>query len=46
MVAGPHDIPIGRLAVLEDPFGNVLVVLDSSKGNYQTDEGGRVTGVS
>jgi predicted enzyme related to lactoylglutathione lyase len=46
VVAGPHDIPIGRLAVLEDPFGNVLVVLDSSKGTYQTDEGGRVTGVS
>ena len=46
VIAGPHDIPIGRLAVLADPFGNVLVVLDSSKGTYQTDEGGQVTGVS
>lgn len=30
-VAGPHDIPIGRL-VVEDPFGNVLVLLDSTAG--------------
>jgi predicted enzyme related to lactoylglutathione lyase len=43
---GPIDIPIGRLAVVEDPFGNRLVVLDSTKGTYQTDEAGYVTGVS
>jgi predicted enzyme related to lactoylglutathione lyase len=42
---GPIDIPIGRLAVVEDPFRNHLVVLDSSKGTYQTDEAGHVTGV-
>lgn len=46
VLAGPHDIPIGRLAVLADPFGNVLVVLDDSKGGYQTDEHGHVTGVA
>ena len=43
---GPIDIPIGRLAIVEDPFGNRLVVLDSTKGTYQTDAAGNVTGVS
>jgi len=45
VVAGPHDIPIGRLAVVEDPFGNRLVLLDSSRGQYRTDEEGRVLGL-
>ena len=42
----PADIPIGRLAVVEDPFGNRLVLLDSTKGTYDTDASGTVTGVS
>ncbi len=42
----PMDIPIGRLAIVEDPFGNRLVLLDSTKGTYDTDESGGVTGVS
>jgi predicted enzyme related to lactoylglutathione lyase len=42
----PMDIPIGRLTVVEDPFGNRLVLLDSTKGTYDTDESGAVTGVS
>jgi len=46
IVAEARDIPIGKLAVVADPFGNVLVLLDTSKGNYVTDESGRVTGVS
>jgi predicted enzyme related to lactoylglutathione lyase len=46
VVAEPFDIPIGRLAVVEDPFGNRLVVLDSTKGTYQTDETRSVTGIS
>jgi catechol 2,3-dioxygenase-like lactoylglutathione lyase family enzyme len=44
-VAGPSDIPVGRLAVLADPFGNELVVLDLSTGRYTTDANGDVTGV-
>jgi predicted enzyme related to lactoylglutathione lyase len=40
----PIDIPIGRLAVVEDPFGNQLVVLDSIGGTYQTDKSGAVVG--
>jgi predicted enzyme related to lactoylglutathione lyase len=46
VVVEPEDIPIGRVAVVEDPFGNRLVVLDSSRGTYDTDESGAVTGVS
>ncbi len=45
VVAEPHDIPVGRLAVVMDPFGNRLVVLDLSKGTYLTDDLGDVTGV-
>jgi predicted enzyme related to lactoylglutathione lyase len=45
IVADPHDIPIGRLVVVEDPFGNVLILLDSTKGTYQTDAEGNVTGI-
>jgi hypothetical protein len=41
----PTDIPIGRLAVVEDPFGNRLVVLNSTKGTYKTDQSGAVVGV-
>src|SRR5690349_24722833 len=41
----PFDIPVGRLAVVADPFDNVLVLLDLSKGRYTTDEEGRVTGI-
>lgn len=39
------DIPVGRVAVAEDPFGNLLVLVDLSKGRYATDETGVVTGV-
>ena len=42
----PMDIPIGRLAIVQDPFGNRLVLLDSTKGTYDTDESGAVVGIS
>jgi predicted enzyme related to lactoylglutathione lyase len=45
VVMEPIDIPIGRLAVVEDPFGNRLVVLDSTKGTYKTDRSGAVVSV-
>jgi predicted enzyme related to lactoylglutathione lyase len=37
VLAGPFDIPVGRAAAVEDPFGNVPVILDMSKGRYVTD---------
>ncbi|HXH56269.1 VOC family protein [Iamia sp.] len=46
LLAGPSDVPVGRIAVVRDPFGNVLVLIDLSKGRYTTAEGGRVTGVA
>jgi predicted enzyme related to lactoylglutathione lyase len=45
IVTEPCDIPVGRLAVVADPFGNVLVLLDLSRGHYVTDAAGRVTRV-
>jgi predicted enzyme related to lactoylglutathione lyase len=46
IITEPEDIPVGRVAVIEDPFGNVLVLLDLSKGRYVTDDNGTVTGVA
>jgi predicted enzyme related to lactoylglutathione lyase len=46
VIAAPSDIPVGRVAVAADPFGNALVVLDLSRGRYVTDDDGNVTGVA
>lgn len=45
VVEPPREIPIGRLAVVSDPWNNHLVLLDSSKGQFQTDHERNVTGV-
>jgi lactoylglutathione lyase len=37
VVVPPFDIQIGRCVVVRDPWGNDLVVLDSSKGLLKTD---------
>jgi catechol 2,3-dioxygenase-like lactoylglutathione lyase family enzyme len=42
----PFDIPVGRVAVVADPFGNPLTILDLTKGRYVTDADGNVTGVA
>ena len=34
VLAEPFDIPVGQVAVVQDPFGNVLVLVDLSKGRY------------
>ena len=39
------DIPVGRVAVVTDPFDNALVLVDLSKGRYRTADDGTVTGV-
>jgi len=44
VLAPPFDIPIGRGSVVRDPWGNQLVLLDTSKGLLATDEDGNVTG--
>jgi predicted enzyme related to lactoylglutathione lyase len=46
LVQAPFDLPVGRGAVVRDPFGNVLVLVDLSKGRYTTGPTGDVTGVA
>jgi catechol 2,3-dioxygenase-like lactoylglutathione lyase family enzyme len=36
VVEGPRDVPVGNVVVVQDPFGNRLVLLDLSKGRYAT----------
>ena len=42
VLRGPFDIQIGRCALVADPWGNVLVILDASKGTLRVDENKRV----
>ncbi len=44
VVVPPFDIQVGRCVVLEDPWGNPLVLLDTSKGLFETDSDGKVIG--
>ena len=44
-VEPPFDIPIGRCARVRDPFGNLIVILDQSKGRLVTAADGQVIGV-
>lgn len=34
IVTEPFDIPVGRVAIVADPFDNLLVLVDLSKGTY------------
>jgi predicted enzyme related to lactoylglutathione lyase len=40
----PFDIQIGRCVMVADPWGNPLVLLDTSKGLLITDEEGNIIG--
>jgi len=44
IVVPPFDIQIGRCVVVQDPWGNRLVLLDNSKGTLLTDAHGNVVG--
>jgi predicted enzyme related to lactoylglutathione lyase len=35
VVAGPEDIPVGKLAVVTDPFGNRLTLVDLTIGRLR-----------
>jgi predicted enzyme related to lactoylglutathione lyase len=45
VILEPTRIPVGQLAMVNDPFGNAPVLLDLSAGRYVTDVDGRVLGV-
>lgn len=42
IIVPPFEIQIGRCVVVQDPFGNPLVLLDMSKGPLTTDVEGNV----
>ena len=44
VIVPPFEIQIGRCVVVEDPWGNPLVLLDTSKGLLATDSDGHVIG--
>ena len=44
-VEPPFDIAIGRCARVRDPFGNVIVILDQSKGRLAVSADAQVIGV-
>jgi lactoylglutathione lyase len=46
LLTGPFDIRIGKCAVVADPWGNELVLLDQSKGPLKTDVQGNVISAS
>jgi catechol 2,3-dioxygenase-like lactoylglutathione lyase family enzyme len=45
LIVEERQIPVGRLAVVADPFGNPLVLLDLSAGTYVIDQDRNVVGV-
>jgi len=45
IVQEPFDIPIGKCVVVADPWKNQLVLLDNSKGLFETNEEGIVIGL-
>jgi predicted enzyme related to lactoylglutathione lyase len=45
VVTGPFEIQIGNCAVVEDPWGNQYILLDSNKGILKTDENKKVIGL-
>jgi predicted enzyme related to lactoylglutathione lyase len=42
----PFEIPVGRVAVVSDPFDNPLVLVDLSKGRYEVGSDGSATGIA
>lgn len=45
VVVPPEDISVGKMAVVEDPFGNRVTLVDLTKGLYKPDASGAVTSV-
>jgi hypothetical protein len=44
-ITAPFDIQIGKCAIVRDPLGNCLAILDQSRGTLLTDANGNVIGV-
>jgi predicted enzyme related to lactoylglutathione lyase len=46
IIKEPFDIPIGKCVVVADPWKNIYVLLDSSKGTFVTNENKEVIGLT
>lgn len=46
VLVDPFDLPVGSGVVVADRWGTPMVLLDLSKGTFDTDSAGHVTGVS
>jgi predicted enzyme related to lactoylglutathione lyase len=44
IIVPPFDVQIGKAAVVQDPWENTYVLIDSTKGLLATDEKGNVIG--
>jgi predicted enzyme related to lactoylglutathione lyase len=44
VIYGPINIKIGKCAVIEDPWNNKMVILDSAKGTFITEKNGNIIG--
>ncbi len=44
VIVPPFDIQIGRCVMVADPWGNPLILLDTSKGLLATDANGNIVG--
>jgi predicted enzyme related to lactoylglutathione lyase len=44
IVVPPFPIKIGQCAVIKDPWGNKMVILDTTKGTFITDDKGNIVG--
>ena len=40
----PFDIPIGKCTIVKDPWDNIFVLLDTSKGVFKTNSSGNIIG--
>jgi len=44
IICGPFEIKIGKCAVIQDPWENKMVILDTTKGAFVTDKEGNIIG--
>jgi lactoylglutathione lyase len=45
IIIEPFDIEIGKCEIIEDPFGNQMTILDSTKGLFMTNQNDEVVGL-
>mgnify|MGYP001065623815 CR=1 FL=1 len=46
VILPPEDLPVGKVGIVQDLFGNKLTLVDLSRGTYKTDADGNILEVS